>query len=159
MAGQIPKSDVEVILVEDCADDAFFFDRCLEKMGRPFSYLHLKDGAEAKAYLQIPGDRPRLVFLDLKLPKLNGFELLQWLKVQPHWEEVQIVILTGSNNSNEMGVALSAGASEFFIKPLTPEMLNPKLSLWLQRKPSLTTLPIHPANVLSDESGLSQSPN
>jgi len=57
---------------------------------------------------------------------------MEWLKLQPFCGRIQIVILSGSGNAKAIETALSGAASDFLVKPVIPETLKPKLSLWLQ---------------------------
>lgn len=80
----IDSSPPVVLLVEDSDDDAFFFVRALEKAGTICSLQRAVDGAEAVNFLRnalaAPREKfPRVVFLDLKMPLLNGFEVLEWI--------------------------------------------------------------------------------
>src|SRR5437764_9767231 len=93
-----------ILLVEDSEDDVFFFERAWRKAGRPGTLLFLSNCREAMDYLSrqprfanindFPW--PDIVFLDLKMPMLNGFELLKWMREQNFSKPFRIVVLSGS---------------------------------------------------------------
>ncbi len=113
-----------VLLVEDSDEDFFFFRRALSKADVHCEYVRVANGVEARAFLKSNGHRPILVFLDLKLPLVNGFELMEWLKTQPFFNHIQVVILTGSENVKDMERARSLGVSDYLVKPVTTEILQ-----------------------------------
>jgi CheY-like chemotaxis protein len=89
------------------------------------------DGDEAMAYLQGEdkfADRqrhplPSLVLLDLKMPRLNGFEVLSWLRQQEPFRRVPVVVLTSSNHQVDVKRAYDLGANSYLIKPVGFEAL------------------------------------
>lgn len=86
----------------------------------------VKDGEEAIAYLSGEGgfaDRekfplPALLLLDLKMPNKNGFEVLQWLRAQPKFQTLPVVVLTSSGEIKDMKRAYELGANSFLVKPV-----------------------------------------
>src|SRR5688572_4680933 len=97
-------SNHPLLLVEDNEDDVFIMKRALEGAGVKNPLFVVEDGRQAIDYLQGTGkfaDRqlfplPALVFLDLKLPYVSGFEVLTWIREQPLLSSVVIVVLTSS---------------------------------------------------------------
>ena len=98
-----------ILLVEDNEDDVFLMERALKKASieRP---MHVaKDGRQAMEYLQAVGqysDRnafplPSLIFLDLKLPFVQGFQVLEWINQQPSLKQIPVVILTSSSEQSD----------------------------------------------------------
>ena len=129
-----------VLLVEDNPDDVFIMQRALEKAGLDLP-LHLAtDGREAIDYLQGYGqyeDRsqfplPSLVFLDLKLPYLNGFEVLEWVRRQPGLNDLEVVILTSSGEERDQKRARELAVRTYLIKPPKPEALRAAMAPLLQ---------------------------
>jgi CheY-like chemotaxis protein len=121
-----------ILLVEDNEDDVFFMERAFEKASiqRP---MHVaKDGREALAYLQAAGkyaDRnsypmPSLIFLDLKLPFVHGFQVLEWIRQQPSISQIPVIVLTSSPEQSDRDKAEALGAQSYLVKPPTPEMLQ-----------------------------------
>src|SRR2546421_6515100 len=93
-----------ILLVEDSEDDVFFMRHALQKAKVIFPVQVVPDGQAALDYLAGKGqyaDRnefplPTLIFLDLKMPYVSGFEVLEWMQRQPFTPEIQVVVLTTS---------------------------------------------------------------
>ena len=122
----------ETLLIEDNRDDVFFMKRAVSKAGVPWRLHVVMDGREALDYFSGRGkfaDRnpfplPSLVFLDLKLPYVDGFQILAWLRQQPGFKENPVVILTSSPEERDQQKAAELGAKAYMIKPPTEEALH-----------------------------------
>ena len=83
---------------------------------------------------------PVLIFLDLKLPYYTGFDILEWMRTQPHLASIVVVILTGSAESRDKDKAYSLGARSYLVKPPTPVTLTAILdslnTLWRSKSPN-----------------------
>jgi CheY-like chemotaxis protein len=120
-----------ILLVEDNEDDAFLMERALEHAGIINPIMIVENGQEAVDYLSGQGkfsDRqkyplPVLIFLDLKLPIKNGFEVLQWVRDQPEFESIQVVVLTSSNEPSDLSKSYDLGANSYVVKPPTAAQL------------------------------------
>src|SRR5438128_2710095 len=118
-----------ILLAEDLEDDAAFLRRVLEKAGVANPIVIVRDGVEAIAYLKGEGefsDRqkfpiPGILFLDLKMPGKGGFEVLEWLKHQPEWKDLLIVVVSGYDELREIKRAYALGAHTFLVKPCKQE--------------------------------------
>jgi CheY-like chemotaxis protein len=132
----IPEAEPEttplLLLVEDSPDDAYFFQRQLGKLPRHFSLHHVSDG---KAAVDLIGERfsqraklPDAVFLDLKMPVMNGFEVLEWVQEQPFSSALRITVLSGSDQSTDRDRASRLGASGYLVKPVTSQDLHQVLT-------------------------------
>lgn len=121
-----------LLLVEDSEDDAFFFRWTLRKCGVPCEVVHLTDGAAAVAHLRevAAGEaaRPDVVFLDLKLPRLNGFDVLHWAAEHPLEPPLRIVVLSGSEHVSDVARAGELGAAAYLVKPLSAAQLTEQLT-------------------------------
>ena len=105
---------------------------------------HVFDGAEAMAYLKGEGkyhDRskypiPAVILADIKMPKVNGLELLQWVRQQPDIAHLPVVVLTASDEIRDVKKAYSIGANSFLVKPPHVEDLKELLTMldtyWLR---------------------------
>jgi CheY-like chemotaxis protein len=108
------KSD-PVLLVDD-DDDAILLIQLLLKRAHVTSPINIAtDGELAIAYFQArlknPAEpRPHIIFLDLKLPRRDGFEVLKWIRAQPEFKEIPIVIMSSSNRPLDMETARALGA-------------------------------------------------
>jgi CheY-like chemotaxis protein len=124
--------ELTILLVEDSPDDAFFFRRALDNTGLKASLHVAEDGQEATDYLTNQGrfsdpeqyPRPDVVFIDLKTPGLNGFELLEWIRVQFAQAPFRAVVLTSSDEPQDHQRALDLGVDAYFLKPISPEQLR-----------------------------------
>jgi CheY-like chemotaxis protein len=115
-----------ILLVEDESNDVMLLQRLFSRLelARPLQVV--ATGELAIAYLdgQSPfEDReqypvPTLIFLDLKLPGLSGFEVLTWIRQHPRLAKAQVVVLTGSKKSLDVYRAFELGASSYLAKPV-----------------------------------------
>jgi CheY-like chemotaxis protein len=118
-----------LLLVEDSDDDAFFFKRTFEKSGVACSLHHVTNGAEAVDLLQNaansePLNLPIAIFLDLKMPVLNGFEVLEWMRTQTFPSNIHVIVLSGSDYPDDKERAARLGATDYLVKPVKVEDLH-----------------------------------
>ena len=114
-----------ILLIDDNEDDIVLARRALAQAQILNPLYVLRDGEEAMAYLQGAGkyaDRsefplPDLVLLDLKMPRMDGFELLHWVRHQPALRALRIVVLTSSEEIYDVNRAYGMGANSFLVKP------------------------------------------
>ena len=117
--------DIRVLLVEDDADDVFFLKRAFEKAGVGGLEQVVSDGQEAIAFLSGAGpyaDRrafppPSHVILDLKLPKVSGLEVLEWVRTRGPRPDLPVAILSSSGEKVDRDRAHSLGIDGYFVKP------------------------------------------
>ncbi|MDO8545380.1 MAG: response regulator [Opitutaceae bacterium] len=133
-----------ILLVEDEENDVYFMERALEKAGLTSSLRVAEDGEQAIDYLSGNGefaDRkrfplPALVFLDLKLPKVMGMDVLKWIREQASLDTVVVIVLTSSQQRSDIEQACALGANSYLVKPSSPLELTEIVSLvkryWLQ---------------------------
>jgi CheY-like chemotaxis protein len=120
-----PESAV-ILLVEDREDDVFLIKKAFARAGLNNPLYIVSNGEEAIAYLlggypfsnrnEYP--LPDLILLDLKMPKLDGFETLQWIRKQPGIRGLPVVVLTSSEEIRDVNRAYQLGANSFLVKPL-----------------------------------------
>jgi DNA-binding response OmpR family regulator len=120
----------KILLVEDSEDDAFFFRRSLKKTGIPCECVHVWNGGAATSYLQENQDLSHLVFLDLKIPVLTGFEVLKWIQDQSFKDRLEIVVLSGSDDPRDISAAREFGVSDYLVKPVSVQDLTRRLQAW-----------------------------
>src|SRR3954468_10415404 len=121
-----------ILLADDSEDDEILFKRVLRLSSLANPVILVRDGEEAIAYLQGEGtyaDRtkhpfPKVLMLDLKMPKKNGFEVLQWVKAQPNLKDLPVVILTSSERIEDIKRSFELGADSFLNKPCRMEDLK-----------------------------------
>lgn len=117
---------VEILLVEDNDNDAELALRALHKNNLINKVVHVKDGPEALDYVFCVGkfkDRnaaevPKLILLDLKLPKLTGLQVLKTLKQDEKTKTIPIVMLTSSKQEPDIKSAYELGANSYIVKPI-----------------------------------------
>jgi len=115
-----------ILLVEDRDDDVILVLRSFDKAGIKNPIKVVKDGEEAIGYLEGSGKYsnredhplPELILLDLKLPKVDGFEVLRWIRTHPELSRLRVVVLTCSDNIRDVNLAYSLGANSFLVKPM-----------------------------------------
>ena len=109
--------DRSILVVEDNVDDELLTLRALQSVAKSHRVILARDGEEAVRKLE-QGPPPVLVLLDLKLPKLNGLEVLARLRRLPELEFVPVVILTSSREPVDVREAYRRGANSFVQKPV-----------------------------------------
>lgn len=122
---------VEILLVEDSPTDAELTQRALHRRNLANRVRWVQDGAEALdflfcrgAYADRAGDRqPRLVLLDLKLPKIDGIEVLQVLKADERTRAIPVVVLTSSAEQRDLVESYRLGVNSYIVKPVEFEKL------------------------------------
>ena len=122
----IEKQQKTVLVVEDSEDDLFLIQKAVEKAKCDLSFRYVRDGEEAIAYLQgaAPyGDRgahpfPAVVLLDLGMPKVDGFEVLGWIRSTRLCEDVEVFVVTGHDDPAKLERAKQAGADKIISKPV-----------------------------------------
>jgi CheY-like chemotaxis protein len=115
-----------MLLVEDSEHDAFFFQQAMQKADVSFPLRVVTDGLQAVDYLtgappysdrnQFP--LPRLVLLDLKIPKKSGFEVLEWIRAEPPLRDLPVLILTSSSERPDIFRAYDLGVILYITKPI-----------------------------------------
>jgi CheY-like chemotaxis protein len=115
MTATVP--DVEILLVDDDPDDVTLAMRALARQNLANRVHVVGDGAEALAYLR-DSARPRLVLLDLKLPKVTGLEVLEQIRNDPRLQTLPVVILTSSREEPDVARAYALGANSYIVKPV-----------------------------------------
>ncbi len=117
---------VEILFAEDSIDDATLTIRALVKSGFTNKLHHVKDGAEALDFIYCKGiyasrsinEKPKLILLDLKMPKLTGMEVLEKIKSDPNFKSIPVVILTSSNEDPDVQKCYALGANSYIVKPV-----------------------------------------
>ncbi len=131
----VTRESLRIVLVENDPDDLFFLERALGKEGFTHPMVHLRDGIEAKDYfssLQAPDAvLPDIVLTDLKMPRMDGIDFLQWLRSTPRLQEMPVIILTSSSEPSDMHKTNRLGIYKFVTKQIRYENLTGTLKLFL----------------------------
>lgn len=106
-----------IVLADDDEDDRHFFKMAVESTGLSCSVILLKDGTEFKDYLGAATEKPVIVFLDINMPRIDGFECLELVRTKYNPNEVAVVMYTTSNSQADRQQAMELGANEYLVKP------------------------------------------
>ena len=116
---------VEILLVEDSAADAEMTQRTLRKKGIANHIVWVRDGIEATDYLFCTGayaDRdsghPKMVLLDLKMPRMDGLQVLAKMKQDPRTRAIPVVMMTSSREEGDLLASYELGVNSFVVKPV-----------------------------------------
>jgi len=118
--------DIEILLVEDNMSDAELAIRALRKNNIVNNLVHLKDGAETLDFLFGRGNyagrntnnKPKVILLDLKMPKVDGIEVLKQIKRSEDTKMIPVVVLTSSKENPDVEQAYLLGANSYMVKPV-----------------------------------------
>jgi two-component system response regulator len=118
--------EVDILLIEDNSSDAEMTIDALKTHGLSKKLLHLKDGAIALDFIFAEGiyvrrnveNTPRLILLDLKMPKVNGIEVLQKVRADNRTKRIPIVVLTSSKEDPDIYKCYNLGANSYVVKPV-----------------------------------------
>ena len=118
--------EIEILLVEDSAEDRELTIRALRKNHLANRIHEARDGAEALDFLFARGEHagrnarhlPRIVLLDLKLPKIDGLEVLRQIRANEHTHLLPVVVLTSSQEEPDIKRAYELGANSYLVKPV-----------------------------------------
>ena len=120
-----------ILVAEDDPTDAFFLRQSFRRTGIPITLHFVHDGQEVLDYLQGVGDFaerrvhpvPQFLLLDLKMPRLDGFDVLRWIRKQRRWKSLPVVIFSSSSEPEEVKRAQDLGANSYLVKPHSLEEL------------------------------------
>lgn len=132
-----------ILVIEDDANDLFFLKRAFGALETKCHMQAVGDGAEAIDYLRGVDDYadrsrfpiPALILMDLKMPRVDGFEFLAWLRREPELKIIPVVVFSSSNVPAEVRRAYELGANSFIVKAddntKLPDMLKILAAYWL----------------------------
>jgi CheY-like chemotaxis protein len=120
-----------ILLVDDSENDIFLMRTAFKKAEFNTALQEVHNGEEAIAYLKgdgVYGDRnnyplPSVILLDLNMPMKNGFDVLSWVRTQPAFKRLSIIILTASSRPEDVERAFDLGANSYLVKPRDLETL------------------------------------
>lgn len=108
----------DILLVEDNPNDAELTQRALKKANVGERLAIVRDGAEALDYLLSDRPKPKVIFLDLKLPKIDGIEVLRRVREDQRTRSVPVVVLTSSQEERDVTDCYKCGANSYVVKPV-----------------------------------------
>jgi CheY-like chemotaxis protein len=119
---------VDILLVEDTATDAEMTMRALRKRGLANNLIWVKDGAAALDFLHCRGEftgrncrHPKLILLDVKMPKMDGMDVLRHLMAHDAFRLIPVVMLTSSAEERDIVESYKLGANSYIVKPMDIE--------------------------------------
>jgi CheY-like chemotaxis protein len=120
-----------ILHIEDDENDAILFQKACERAGLPAQTFRVEAADIAKAYLLGEGiyrDRvryplPQIIVLDLKMPRMDGFEFLKWIRQVDAFSALPVLVFTASISREDKSRAMAEGANSFFIKPASFDAL------------------------------------
>ena len=120
-----------ILYAEDEENDVFFLRRAFKLAGSLHTLSDVPDGEQAIQYLAGEGpfaDRtnyplPALILLDIKMPRKSGLEVLEWIRQQPHFKSLPVLMFTSSSRQEDIDTARLLGADDYLIKPTDPLQL------------------------------------
>lgn len=110
----------QILLAEDDSTDAEFFQRALSRLDSPPELVWCKNGTEALAGLEASSESsglPRLAILDIKMPGMNGLELLEKLKSDARTKDMPVIMMSSSDEPQDIARAYDCGANGYLVKP------------------------------------------
>jgi len=135
---------LRILVVEDDPDDTLLLQRAFASAPSHVPIHYVQDGQEAIDFLkaQPPFDNPieqplpTLVLLDLKMPRMDGFDVLEWLWRQPGQNRIVAVVFSSSNQREDINRAYALGARSYFVKPADPsqfiDIVRQLQAYWLE---------------------------
>ena len=123
---------VEILLVEDDKTDAMLTIRTLKKNNLGNNLVHVSDGAQALDFIFARGEyanrnienRPKVILLDLKMPKVSGLDVLEVLKADERTKHIPVVMLTSSKEEKDILASLKLGVNSYVVKPVSFEIFS-----------------------------------
>lgn len=139
-------NDVPILLAEDDQNDVFLMRRAFKTVGIPNPLMVVRNGQEAVDYLAGKGDYaqrenhplPGLLLLDLKMPWMDGFDVLSWLRTQHQFDSLPVVVVTSSKLQSDIDKSRELGVYDYRVKPQDFEdlvrMLDDVRKCWLDER-------------------------
>ena len=147
-------TEVEILLVEDSVSDAELTIRALKKQNLANNLIHLKNGADALDFIFATGayagrdplKTPKVILLDLKMPKVDGVEVLRRIRDHERTRNIPVVVLTSSKQDPDISACYALGVNSYIVKPVEFDNFLKAVSelgfYWLL----LNQVPPHPSN-------------
>jgi CheY-like chemotaxis protein len=125
-----------ILYVEDNQDAIIFFNKIVNKLG-DYHFVTTEDGKSAIRLLEEEKDfEPEMILLDINLPGMNGFEILQHVRSKPEYKHVPVIMFTSSDDTGDIKKSYEFGANAYLIKPdnlhSLREILADTFNFWLK---------------------------
>jgi CheY-like chemotaxis protein len=117
-----PSAFPDILIVEDDDVDVMNIERCMRRLGAPNTLRFARDGSVAQKMLKDDEiSLPFAVIVDLNMPRVGGHELIRWIRQNPNWKGIPIMVLTTSDVDIDKEEAWELGISGYFLKELSQE--------------------------------------
>lgn len=126
----------KILYVEDNPDAIIFFNRIVHKLG-DYHFKTSEDGASAIKLLEEEKEfEPEMILLDINLPGMNGFEILQYVRTKTTYKHIPVIMFSSSDDDNDIKKSYEFGANAYLIKPDSlnslKEVLSDTFNFWLK---------------------------
>jgi CheY-like chemotaxis protein len=116
-----------ILIADDDPDDIFLLQRAFSKAGVNANLQFVSDGEEVIRYLRSSDQQkhptPDLMLLDIKMPRIDGFSVLKWLRTQPGLKRLLVIVLSSSDSRLDINRAYDLGANSYLVKPFSNDDL------------------------------------
>jgi two-component system response regulator len=135
---------LDILLIEDNIHDVTFIMEAVKASGMDLKLHRLPDGAEALNFLygkesflnRDTGDQPKMILTDLRMPKMDGYDLLKLIKKDDKTKEIPVVVMTTSSSDDDIERSYRLGANSYLVKPMDIDVFIDKLikvfNYWLK---------------------------
>ncbi|SRR5258705_4573442 len=152
-----------ILLIDDSDSDIALLRQAFVKAGMRRPLQVVRDGVDAMSYLLGRGDfadrerhpMPGILIIDVNMPRLNGLELLTWLRTQPEFGHLMVIVLTGQARIEAINHAYHLGANSYLVKPVRHEELVDLIHCFYHYWVIHNHLPSPPADKIAESLGLS----
>ena len=124
-------SKVDVLVVEDNIHDVNFIRQAVLESGLHIKILHIQNGADAIDYMErcaLTGDYPRMILTDLRMPKMDGYELISYIKASDQSCDIPLVVMSTSEQDCDVERSYRMGASSYLVKPMDVDIFIENLA-------------------------------
>jgi two-component system response regulator len=123
---ETPLENIEILLIEDNNDDVQLVTMALEESNVVNKVIHLRDGADALDYIYHEGeyagqpvdDNPKVIMLDLNMPRVSGIDVLKRLKADEKTRDIPVVVFTSSDDDPNLSQCFRLGVNSYLVKPI-----------------------------------------
>lgn len=112
-------SMIHVALIEDDADDQFFITSALNETAKNLVINTFSNGKDFLEHIKADEKFPDIVLTDIRMPLVSGFEVIRALRQNPKTKEIPVMVISTSSDDEDVQLALSLGANDYFVKPIT----------------------------------------
>ena len=114
----MPRPETRILLVDDSDDDIFLAREAFKASGIAHRLDSISDGEAALNFLGENGNRPDVILLDINMPRFSGFDVLEWIQSDLQLRDIPVVMLTTSDQPEDIRRATEGGARDYFRKPV-----------------------------------------